>query len=475
MDKESLQRKVLLLALTAGRRVLNMGLVAGLLGLFALGVWFLHQVHIVASILSISILLAYVLVPMVNFLARPIELLVPTHMPLSRWNLPLRREPRTYVLMSRGLPRIVAITMVYALMLVLLALALAYVIPVVNEQFMALTRNLENLIANLQVNIDAAYDWINERVPSFLQPYIEQIDPESLRLENWTADLQTQLPDVLGSTASGVFLGMKFAAGLLAAMVLVPLFTFYILLDADRYSRAFMRLVPRKWKPEAAVLLREIDLVLGRYIRGQLIVCVTIGFSIAVALNLMGVEYATLIGVFAGIIDIIPYVGVAMGIVPAFIIALVQHGLLFAIAVVAVMELIHWTEGHIVVPAVIGHSVGLPPLIVMIALGAGYELGGIMGMVLAIPAAAIIRVLGNYCADRLEKAENDPEEPPASEQAGDERGLEKDPEPGRKPPGPAGSDQANLIDATPAGSPERVTSRAKLREERRATGTETAR
>ena len=161
-------------------------------------------------------------------------------------------------------------------------------------------------------------------------------------------------------------------------------------------------MIPQRWKSDATSLMNDIDEVLGRYIRGQLIVCGTIGASIAVALNLVGLEYATLIGVFAGIVDIIPYLGVAIGMIPAFLVAWVNHSFLFAVFVVVVMEVVHWTEGHVIVPAVIGHSVGLPPLVVMIALGAGAELGGVFGMVFAIPVAAIIRVLCIFYIRKLE-------------------------------------------------------------------------
>ena len=91
--------------------------------------------------------------------------------------------------------------------------------------------------------------------------------------------------------------------------------------------------------------------------------------------------------------------------VPAFLVALGHKGLVFAILVVVLMEVVHWTEGHIIVPAIIGQSVGLPPLVVMIALGAGAELGGVVGMFLSMPLAAILRVLLQFYVSRLERWE----------------------------------------------------------------------
>lgn len=407
MDKEQLIQKALLLALTAGRRFLLLGWIAGLLALFGVLVWFLNKIHIVASILAVAVLLAYVLSPLVEFFTHPVRLVLPSTLALPG-SLPairLSEHPRTFTLMTRGLPRVAAITVVYLILAIVISLAVAYVMPLVHEQFVTLTTNLTSLFSNLQVTVESALEWLRLNSPAFLQPWVSQVDPNDLRLEHFARELQSQIPTMVGTTFSGVFSGVKFAVGMLATIVLVPLFSFYILLDGDRYSRAFMRLVPQRWKDETHSLIRQIDDVLGRYIRGQLIVIVTVAISITVVLSMLGVEYAILIGIFAGVTEVMPYVGVAMGMVPAFIVALVQKGFWFAVMVVAVMEVVHWAQGHIVVPVVFGHSVGLPPLVVMVALGAGAELGGIMGMVLAIPAAAIIRVLGNHYADRLEQAE----------------------------------------------------------------------
>ncbi len=393
------------MALSSGRRFFILGWIAGLILICGLIVWFLTAVHIVASILAISILFAYVLLPLVEFFARPLRLVIPAELkvhPKVR-AVRLREEAKVYQFTSVGMPRVVAILVVYLLVGITIAIAFTYLMPVIHEQFAGLTENLSSMTANLQSTLERQVEWFQSNAPVFARPWASQIHPDTIRLEDFAEEVRAALPGVVGATFSGV----KFVGGVLATGILVPLFSFYLLLDGDRYSRAFMRLVPKQWKVEVKGLIGQVDQVLGRYIRGQLLVCSTIGVSIALILSIMGVDYAILIGVFAGVVDIIPYVGVAIGLVPAFVIALLQKGVWFAVAVVVVMEIVHWTEGHIIVPAVIGHSVGLPPLVVMVALGAGAELGGIMGMVLAIPAAAIISVLGKHYADRLEAAESE--------------------------------------------------------------------
>lgn len=376
LDNSELKRQVLQLVLTLGRRALIFWFICVFLLLGGLAIWLLQSVHLVMTITAISTLLAYVLAPAVQFLGVRFKL-----------------------------NRVLAISFVYLLCGVIATLALAYVWPVLETQAAAFTSNIGGYIHNLQHNLDQALIHLKRVAPGFLKTPLSRIDPESLRLETLIQDLQNSAPQWMGTTFVGVFSGVKAAAGFLTATVLIPLFTFYILMDAHRYKHGFIRLFPTRWKADVVDLLGRVDGVLGSYIRGQLLVCLIIGFSVAVLLSILGVPYAILIGVFAGVVDIIPYVGVAIGMVPAFIVAFGHKGLLFAILVVVLMEVVHWTEGHFIVPAIIGQSVGLPPLVVMIALGAGAELGGILGMFLSMPLAAILKVLMEFYVFKLERSE----------------------------------------------------------------------
>ena len=372
---EELKRRVLILCLYAGRRTLVLVMVLGVLALCGLVLNLLSRIHVVASLVAIATLVAYVLAPAVDYLH------------------------------DRKLNRIVSITLVYLAVALLLVISIAFVIPVIREQYVTFTENLSRYMGDLQYNLRGSLASAQRVVPDFLKPMLANIDPEILSLDSITAELQSSLPKIAGGALGGVLGGMKAAAGVAAGIILVPLLAFYILMDGDRYHLAFLRLMPSRWKPDVDELLGEINHVLGRYIRGQLIVCCTIGGSIAVVLNICGLEYASLIGLFAGVINIIPYVGVVFGMIPAVLIAWVNHGFLWAVGIVVAMETVHWLEGHIVVPAVIGHSVGLPPLVVMIALGAGAELGGIFGMLLAIPVSAILRVLCLFYIRKMEQLE----------------------------------------------------------------------
>lgn len=348
-------------------RFYYVGSILGLLVLFGAAAWFLGKVHIVANILAVSILVAYLIAPAVDALCR------------------------------YKIPRTLSISIVYVVLATLIGLFVAYLMPVVNSEFHKLMGNISVIASNLdQITADTAVKLQNYAPDGFEG----MLDPENFKLSELALRMQSEAPAIVGGTLPGVLSGFKSAAGVLTGMILVPLLTFYILMDSDKYKLSFMGVIPKAHRPVAAELLHRIDYTIGRYIRGQIIVCVSIGVFVGVALSILGIDYAILIGVFAGVVDIIPYVGVLIGLVPAFVIALINKGILFAIFTIAVLESIHWLEGHIVVPAVVGHSVGLPPLTVMVALLAGAELGGIMGMFVAIPLAAILRVCINYYVEK---------------------------------------------------------------------------
>jgi len=154
-----------------------------------------------------------------------------------------------------------------------------------------------------------------------------------------------------------------------------------------------MRVVPLPAQPKALALMHDLDNVLGGFIRGQLTVGATIGVCITVALLILHVKYAVLIGVMAGLLDVIPYVGAIAGFVPSVTLALANDGWQHALIVALVFAGIFQAEGHFIAPKIVSDSVGLTPLMVIIAILIGGELLGITGMFIAVPIAAVMRVI----------------------------------------------------------------------------------
>ncbi|MGM9992797.1 MAG: AI-2E family transporter [Candidatus Bruticola sp.] len=341
--------------------------ILGLLILVGLLCWFLGQIHMIINILVVSILVTYLISPGVSWLHQ------------------------------KGIPKTAAIAIVYIVLIALISFFVAYLLPIVKLEFHRLISNMSTMSANLSQMTSKWCLYIQSWLPSSLKPIV---NPEKLSPSHLVHFMQNNSPSLVKSSMPGFLSGMRSMASIMGGAILVPLLVFYILIDAGVYKESFVGCLPKKWRPGAVDLLRRIDYVLGKFICGQLIVCITIGFFVGLSLWIMGIDYAVLIGVFSGIIDIIPYVGVAISYIPAFIIALLNKGPLFAIFTIIVLQAVHWLEGHIIVPAVIGRSVKLPPLTVMVALIAGAELGGIMGMLVAIPLAAIARVIIEFYVEK---------------------------------------------------------------------------
>ena len=192
--------------------------------------------------------------------------------------------------------------------------------------------------------------------------------------------------------------------GSVSHLLLIPFATFYILMDYDTYQEALISLIPKNRKKEVMSLLTEIDVMLKQYIKGQIIVCFIIGTS-TVAMSLLQIPYALIIGTFAGCIDVIPYIGVIVSLLPAVLLALMKSPI-HAVLTLGILYFIHWLEGHVIIPNIMGQSVKLPPLTIIIALIIGLEVMGIIGMFLAVPIAAVLRVVIEfYIKKRIEKEE----------------------------------------------------------------------
>ncbi|WP_110926980.1 AI-2E family transporter [Bacillus massiliglaciei] len=176
---------------------------------------------------------------------------------------------------------------------------------------------------------------------------------------------------------------------LLAA--LIPFMAFYILKDFAHLKKLAWSAVPRKWRSQGEGFLKDVDASLGGYIRGQLIVCSAIGIISSLLFWIFGLPYSLLLGLIVGITNIIPYFGPIIGAVPAVVIAATMS-LKMVIIVAIIILVLQFLEGNILSPLIVGKSLHMHPLFIMLALLAGGEVGGVLGMIVAIPVLAILKV-----------------------------------------------------------------------------------
>jgi len=335
------------------RNLKAFGLVALCLALGTVVYLFLAKIKLVVIILIAATFFAYLIYPAVNWLQR------------------------------RRLPRWAAITLVYIAVAVVIGAGLAYIGPVVTDEAQRLTTDTPRLLAETRDAIVNANNNILSTIPEAAR------QSAVASLDNLVSQFQTVAADFAGQA-------LRFAASLAAfmtAVILVPLLAFYILLDLDRLRDAVVDLFPQRHRERTLAVLADVDTVVGGFVRGQLIVGAIVGGLVTVLLLIFRIKYALLIGVFAGAADLVPYVGAIAGAIPAVLLELFNAGPVWALVLIGAFALLYELEGHIIAPAIVSQRVGLTPLMVIVAILIGAELGGIGGMFLSVPIAGIIRVI----------------------------------------------------------------------------------
>jgi predicted PurR-regulated permease PerM len=286
---------------------------------------------------------------------------------------------------ARGMPRTLAVTLVFVLLFTVLTLAVLLLLPAIGHQLEALVQRLPGYL---------------DRVQNTLGPWLQQnlgIEVTALDWSLLKSALQQHWAQV-GGVAKGVLSwvsqsGMALAAWL-ANLVLIPVVTFYLLRDWDHLVGKLQVLLPRKWEATTVRLVTESDTVLGAFLRGQLIVMLCLALVYSVGLWWVGLELALIIGLVAGLVSFVPYLGFILGILMAGIAALMQfHELYYLLLVAAVFGVGQALEGMLLTPLLVGDKIGLHPVAVIFAVMAGGQLFGFVGVLLALPVAAVIMVL----------------------------------------------------------------------------------
>ena len=303
-----------------------------------------------------------------------------------------------------GLGRAWAATIVFMVLMIVLVGVLLLLIPLI-------ARQVENVIENLprygEWAQNTAWPWLQARL---------HLDPRMFDSDRLLAAIKAHLGSI-GGVASTV-LGKVSRSGLgivmwMTNLVLIPVVAFYLLRDWDRLVAKIDGMLPRSIQPTIAHLARESDKVLGAFVRGQLLVMLALGVFYGAGLTLVGLSVGPLIGMVAGLLSFVPYLGFIVGFVAAIIAALVQYGdwthVLLVCGVFVVGQLL---EGYVLVPRLVGEKIGLHPVAVIFAVLAGGSLFGFLGVLLALPAASVIMVLLRYLLERYRMSELYNEEGP---------------------------------------------------------------
>lgn len=287
-------------------------------------------------------------------------------------------NPVVKVFEKRGIRRIYGVLIVYLIFIAIILLLSFVLVPKLIKEISALALNIPQYSKQMQ-----------ELLKKFQDGYMNSGLPESFKdvLDENILMLQSMILTVLQNIANGII--EIFSQ--LFNIIIVPVITFYMLKDAEYFKNQFILLLPKSKRMKFIVLLRDIDNVFGKYIRGQIIIASFVGMFTTIALVLIKVKYAFILGIFAGIANIIPYFGPFIGIIPTILFALLDStgkALYAGGAFILIQQL----ESGFLTPRIIGKSVGIHPVYVIMSLIAGGKLFGIIGLILAVPALAAIKL-----------------------------------------------------------------------------------
>ncbi len=364
-----------------------------LICLVVIGIVF-SQITGVLPLLVVSAVLSFLFNPLTSFLERRVFFMLPGS-------------------------RIWAIVLTFILALLFLLLMILVIFPVLFSQLSDFASNLPAVLNNVQRQLQ---DWLSQ--PLTFRGDLIRINGDPLipldqinRVLGANGEpLQLQSLDIVGAVRSfvGSLTGPAFsvlgsAFQMLVNILFVLVLMFYLLKDGALFAQRVIEITPEDYKDDVTRLFYELALVWNAYLRGQLTLNVFIGVTTFIVVALLGLPNALILGLLAGLLEFVPNLGPILAMIPAALLALFNqsttlpflHGATFVLVVIVAYTLIQNFEAVVVVPRVMGGSLNLHPLVIIVGVLAGASLGGALGIILAAPLIASLRVIGQYIYGKL--------------------------------------------------------------------------
>jgi predicted PurR-regulated permease PerM len=295
-------------------------------------------------------------------------------------------------LLSRVLPRGIAITLAMLVLVVGAVLALVILVPIAVSQLDALVGDAPNIAARGELAIRGVLEAMAERgwLEETADATLEELRAEGVSRAQGIG--QTVLQQALGALSGTL--------GVILTLVGIVFVAVYLLADSDRFKRGFIRAIPLVYRDDAEELWSDVGQSLSRYLGGLLVSIGFQGVAAAVALFVLGVPYSLLLGAWTAVAAIVPYVGSYIAGVPAIAAAFFVSPLT-ALLTAVVYFVINMIAGNLIAPKVQGDAIRVHPLLIFLAVIAGGEVGGLWGALLAVPALAVLRVVADFLDVRL--------------------------------------------------------------------------
>lgn len=305
-------------------------------------------------------------------------------------------DPLVNRLQKLKVPRIIAVLFIFLFLILFFTVLLFFLLPMLEQQIQVLVSKLPQILSWIESTL---LPWLSKLLGADHTINVDDLTGAITQNLQKTGNIAEKIVQKVTQSGAALFsLGFN--------LVLIPVVMFYLLRDWTKLMHGLHDLVPRRIEAVLIGLIKQCDEVLSAFLRGQLMVMIGLGIFYSIGLALVGLDVALLIGIVGGILSIVPYLGFIISIIAASIAALLQfHSWISVFYVLLALSVAQSIEAMVLTPLFVGDKIGLHPVAVIFAILAGGELFGFVGVLLALPVAAVIMVFIRYFHQRYVDSE----------------------------------------------------------------------
>ncbi len=296
-------------------------------------------------------------------------------------------------IMLLGVKRWVAVSFVVILILTIFIYVITLLVPVMATEIKSFTQNYQKYEMIIKKQ---CYD-ISKKIP-FLKKYTDTIT-------NTTEDSENSLMNLIASKLETLSKHITSVVSVIPFIILIPIITFFMLLGTNKAKESFIEFLPAKYVEFFVSFIYEVNFVLGGYIRGQIIEVFFIAIATSLILISFNIKYALIIGAVSGLFNIIPYLGPVVAMVSGVLATAIQYkSITLVLYVFIALEVMEQIDGRIIQPLIVGKNVNLGPVTMIFALLFGANIGGVLGMLIAVPTLAVLKNIFIIFTNRYRKS-----------------------------------------------------------------------
>ncbi len=296
--------------------------------------------------------------------------------------LTLILDPLVNVLETKGFKRINILLGIYAVIILVAVGAVVFIVPKIITEAQTFAQDLPQYKTTIKEGIIGLQKTLDEKFKDVPIPDLLTV-------------IKERMPGNKGINVDAVIANLSSFFAILSLVVIVPIVTFFLLADGHLIQKFLLQLIPNSYFEMSVLLVHKVTSALKYFIRGQLIDAAAVGVMTSIGLAIIGLPYFLVIGMIAGLGNLIPYLGPIIGFIPALLVIIMSSGGLAlwpVLKIIIVFVTVQFIEGTFVYPIAVGKSVNLHPLVVIIGVTIGGQLAGVLGMLIAIPIISIVKV-----------------------------------------------------------------------------------